>query len=184
MLNMKRSLRERQEQVVARLRNAEHAAEEALKRATGNPIVREFREFAIRGNVIDLAIGVMIGGGFNKLVTSLVNDVIMPPIGLLIGKVDFSNLYVNLSSEEYASFAAAKSAGAPTINYGLFLNSVLDFFILAVVVFLIVRQINRMRRQHDAPPSTKSCPFCFSKIHVDATRCPQCTSDLQEKTAA
>jgi len=145
-------------------------------------MLKEFKEFAMRGNVIDLAIGVIIGGAFGKITTSLVNDVIMPPIGLLLGKVDFTNLYINLSSEKYASLAQAKEAGAVTINYGLFINTVIDFLIIAFVVFLLVRQVNKLQKPDavPTPPSQKECPFCFSDIPVKATRCPHCTSQLEE----
>jgi len=144
-------------------------------------MLKEFKEFAMRGNVIDLAIGVIIGGAFGKIITSLVNDVIMPPIGLLLGKVDFSNLYINLSGGSYTSMVQAKEAGAVTINYGLFINTLIDFLIIAFVVFLLVRQVNRLQRSEPEPapaPATKDCPFCFSSIPIKATRCPQCTSEL------
>lgn len=142
-------------------------------------MIKEFKEFAMRGNVMDLAIGVIIGGAFGKITTSLVNDVIMPPIGLLLGKVDFSNLYINLSGEKYASLALAREAGAVTINYGLFINTVIDFLIIAFVVFLMVRQINKMQKQEPQPvPTIKDCPFCLSEVPLKATRCPHCTSQI------
>jgi large conductance mechanosensitive channel len=143
---------------------------------------REFREFAMRGNVVDLAVGIIIGVAFGKIVTSLVNDIVMPPIGLLLGRVDFSSLFINLSGQPYASLAEAKAAGAPTINYGVFLNSVIDFVIVAFAIFLLVRFINRLSRQPEvtpAAPTTRECPFCVSSIPLRATRCPQCTSTLQ-----
>ena len=143
---------------------------------------REFREFAMRGNVVDLAVGIIIGVAFGKIVTSLVNDIIMPPIGLVVGRVDFSNLFINLSGQSYASLAEAKAAGAPTINYGVFLNNVIDFVIVAFAIFLLVRFINRLNRQPEAAPkapTTRECPFCLSSIPLRATRCPQCTSTLQ-----
>ena len=142
---------------------------------------KEFREFAMRGNVVDLAIGIIIGAAFGRIVTSLVNDILLPPIGLVLGNVDFSNLFINLSPTPYASLAQAKAAGAPTINYGLFLNTVLNFLIVALAIFLLVRGINRLHRQAEPPagPTTKLCPFCDSTISVKATRCPQCTSELQ-----
>jgi large conductance mechanosensitive channel len=143
---------------------------------------REFREFAMRGNVVDLAVGIIIGVAFGKIITSLVNDVIMPPIGLILGRVDFSNLFIDLSGQTYASLAEAKAAGAPTINYGVFFNNVIDFIIVAFAIFLLVRFINRLNRQPQAAPAaptTKECPFCVSSIPVRATRCPQCTSTLQ-----
>jgi large conductance mechanosensitive channel len=145
-------------------------------------MLREFREFAMRGNVVDLAVGIIIGAAFGKIITSLVNDVLMPPIGLALGRVDFTNLFLNLSGQPYASLAEAKAAGAPTINYGVFLNTLIDFIIVAFAIFLLVRLINRLRRQPEAAPATpttKECPFCASVIPLRATRCPQCTSALQ-----
>jgi large conductance mechanosensitive channel len=145
-------------------------------------MLKEFKEFAVRGNVLDLAIGVIIGAAFGKIVTSLVEDVVMPPIGLLLGHVDFSNLFINLSGKPVASVAQAKAQGVPTINYGLFLNAVLSFLIVAFVVFLIVRAVNRMRRGEEkpaAPPVVKECPYCLSSIPLKATRCPHCTSELR-----
>jgi len=143
-------------------------------------MLKEFREFALKGNVIDLAVGIIIGAAFNKVVQSLVNDIIMPPVGLLVGKVDFSSLFVNISGKTYETLAEAKKAGAATINYGLFINSLVDFTIMAFVVFLMVKQINRLRREEaPAPPATKDCPFCLSKVPLAASRCPQCTSTLE-----
>ena len=143
-------------------------------------MLKEFKEFALRGNVLDMAIGIIIGTAFGKIITSLVNDIIMPPVGLLLGKVDFTELFLNLSGTPYASLAAAKEAGAATINYGIFLNTVLDFVIVAFAIFLLIRQVNRMKRQEAAPaePDTKECPFCLSAVPVKATRCPHCTSQL------
>jgi len=143
---------------------------------------KEFKEFILRGSVLDLAIGIIIGAAFGKIVTSFVNDVLMPPVGLLLGNVDFANLFINLSGQPYATLADAKAAGAATINYGLFINAVLDFIIVAFVIFLIVRQVNRMRRKPaavPAEPTTKECPYCFSVIPIKALRCPNCTSDLK-----
>jgi large conductance mechanosensitive channel len=143
-------------------------------------MMKEFREFAMRGNVIDMAVGVIIGGAFGKIVTSFTNDMLMPPIGLLLGKVDFSNLFVNLSGVPYPSVAEAKKAGAATINYGLFVNSAIDFVIVAFVLFLMIRQINAFfRAPAPAPPNTHECPYCASQISLKAKRCPQCTSQLQ-----
>lgn len=142
-------------------------------------MLREFREFAMKGNVLDMAVGIIIGVAFGKIITSLVNDVLMPPIGVLLGKVDFSNLFLNLSGTHYASLADAKAAGAATINYGLFLNTVIDFIIVAFVVFLIVQQFSRIKTKEAAPPDTKECPHCVSTIPIKATRCPQCTSELR-----
>jgi len=139
---------------------------------------REFRDFAMRGNVIDLAVGIIIGAAFGKIVSSLVNDILMPPIGVLLGKVDFSNLFVSLSGQHYASLAEAKAAGAATLNYGVFINNIIDFLIVAFAVFLLVQQVNRLTRKPEAAPTTKECPYCLSKIPLKATRCPQCTSQL------
>ncbi len=139
---------------------------------------KEFKEFAMRGNVLDLAVGIIIGGAFGKIITSFVNDLLMPPVGLLLGKVDFSSLYINLSGQAYPSLAAAKAAGAATINFGLFLNTVFDFVIVALVVFLLVRQVNRWAKKPEAP-NTKDCPYCYSPIALKATRCPHCTSEIK-----
>jgi len=143
---------------------------------------KEFKEFAMKGSLLDMAIGFIMGGAFGKIVTSLVNDVIMPPIGLLLGKVDFSSLFINLSGKPYATLAEAKAAGAATINYGLFLNVLIDFLIVALVMFLLIKQVNRLRRKAaEAPavPTTKECPYCFSVIPIKAVRCPNCTSQLK-----
>jgi large conductance mechanosensitive channel len=141
---------------------------------------KEFKEFAMKGSMVDLAIGIVIGAAFGKIITSLVSDVIMPPIGLLLGKVDFSSLFIDLSGKGYATLAEAKAAGAATINYGLFLNTVIDFIIVAFVIFLIIKQINRMKRQEaPADPVTKECPYCFTSIPIKATRCPNCTAELK-----
>jgi large conductance mechanosensitive channel len=142
---------------------------------------KEFREFAMRGNVLDMAVGIIIGIAFGAIVTALVNDIIMPPIGLALGRVDFTNLYINLSGGSYASLSAAKEAGAVTINYGVFVNAVINFIIVALVLFLIVRSMNKLRRKEETPaePTTKDCPFCFSQVPIKATRCPHCTSQLE-----
>ncbi|MBI5290262.1 MAG: large conductance mechanosensitive channel protein MscL [Chloroflexi bacterium] len=144
-------------------------------------MLKEFRAFIARGNVVDLAIGVIIGGAFGKIVTSLVNDIIMPPIGLILGNVNFSDLFISLTGRSFASLAEAQAAGAPTLNYGVFLNTVIDFLIVAFVVFLLVKQINRMKKPEPAPaaPATKDCPYCLSAIPLKATRCPHCTSELK-----
>ena len=145
---------------------------------------KEFKEFIMRGNVIDLAIGIIIGAAFGKIVTSFVSDVLMPPIGLLLGKVDFTNLFINLSGTPYDTLKAAKDAGAPTVNYGLFLGTIVDFLIVAFVIFLIIKQINRMKRNADEPaPDTRDCPFCLSSIPIKATRCAHCTSPLTPASA-
>jgi len=145
-------------------------------------LLKEFRTFALRGNVIDLAVGVIIGAAFGKITTSLVNDVIMPPIGLALGQVDFSDLYVDLSGGDHASLAAAKEAGAPVIAYGSFINTIIEFAIIAFAVFILVRQINRLReRFHSHPPpaaTEKSCPRCLSVIPLAANKCKFCTADL------
>jgi large conductance mechanosensitive channel len=139
---------------------------------------KEFKEFALKGNVIDLAIGIIIGAAFNKVVQSLVNDIIMPPVGMLMGKMDFSAMFVNLSGKQFETLAEAKKAGAATLNYGLFINTMVDFSIMAFVVFIMVRQINRLKREEPAAPApeTKECPFCLSTVPLAATRCAHCTS--------
>lgn len=145
-------------------------------------MLKEFRAFISRGSVIDLAVGVIIGGAFGKIISSLVSDVIMPPIGLLLNGVDFSNLFISLNGQSYATLAAAQSAGAPTINYGNFINNIIDFLIVALVIFLLIRGINRLYRPAPAPapsPTTKDCPYCFTSIPLKATRCPNCTSQLE-----
>jgi large conductance mechanosensitive channel len=141
---------------------------------------KEFKAFAMRGNVMDMAVGIIIGAAFGRIITSLVADVLMPPLGLALGKVDFSNLFVNISGKPYATLAEAKTAGAATINYGLFINSIIDFLIVAFVIFMIVRMINRWDKPAPAPaPAMKDCPYCFSAIPIKATRCPNCTSELR-----
>ena len=148
-------------------------------------VFREFKEFALKGNVLDMAIGVIIGTAFGKIVTSLLTDVLMPPIGLVLGNVDFSNLIVALNGQRYPSLAAAKAAGAPTINYGVFLSVVLDFVIVVSVIFLIVKPINRLKQRTAAAPAAptmKACRFCLSSIPLHAIRCACCTSDLKEET--
>jgi len=141
-------------------------------------MLEEFRKFITRGSVIDLAVGVIFGAAFGKIVSSLVNDIIMPPIGLLLGKVNFANLFINLSGTTYASLAAAKEAGAATINYGVFINTIIEFVIVAWVLFLIIKRVNRMQAAKEAAPTTKECPFCFTAIPLQAKRCPHCTSQL------
>jgi large conductance mechanosensitive channel len=146
---------------------------------------KEFRAFIARGNVLDLAVAVIIGAAFGKIVTSLVNDVVMPPIGMLIGHIDFKNLFVALNGQHYASLADAQKAAAPTINYGVFLNTVLEFLIVAFVIFLMVRQINRLKTPAPTPPTpeARDCPYCLSRIPMKARRCPQCTSDVSAARA-
>ena len=140
-------------------------------------MLKEFKEFAMKGNVLDMAIGVIIGGAFGKIITSLVSDVLMPPLGLLLGKVDFSSLFLNLSGTPQPSLASAKAAGAPTVNYGVFLQTVLDFIIIAFVIFMLVKQVNRLRTPAaPSAPTTKDCPLCLSTIPIKATKCAHCTS--------
>ena len=151
---------------------------------------KEFKEFIMRGNVVDLAVGVVIGGAFGSIVSSLVEDIIMPPIGVLLGKVDFSNLYILIKPAEdalgaqvrYPTLADARAAGAVTMNIGLFLNAVISFLIVALAVFLLVKAINKLRRQEEeapAAPTTKACPYCCTDIPLEAVRCPHCTSELK-----
>ncbi|MBC8263979.1 MAG: large conductance mechanosensitive channel protein MscL [Anaerolineales bacterium] len=148
-------------------------------------MLKEFKEFVLRGNVVDMAVGIIIGAAFGTIVRSLVDDVIMPPIGLLLNGVDFANLFVLLKAGSppapYTSLADAQAAGAVTINYGVFINAVVSFLIVAFVMFLLIRTINRMKREEEAPPAeptTKECPYCLSTIPIKATRCPHCTSEL------
>ena len=143
-------------------------------------MLRDFREFIARGNVVDMAVGIIVGAAFGGVVTSLVNDVIMPPIGLVVGGVDFTNLFLALDWKHYPSLAAAKSAGAPTLNYGVFVNTVVNFLIVAFAIFLLVRAVNRLRGPAPvAAPTTRECPYCASAIPVKAVRCGHCTSDLR-----
>ena len=141
----------------------------------------DFKKFAMRGNVIDMAVGVIIGGAFGKIVGSLVNDIIMPPIGMAMGKIDFKNLFISLNGKEYATLEAAKKAGAPVLAYGSFINTVIDFLILAFVIFMMVKQINKLTPPPAPKPEQRKCPYCKSEIADDATRCPHCTSQLEAK---
>ena len=141
-------------------------------------MLKEFKEFAMKGNVLDLAVGFIIGAAFGKIVSSLVSDIIMPPIGVILGKVDFSNLFVTLSGPSFPTLAAAKAAGAPTLNYGVFINNIIDFLIVAFAVFLIVRIVNRWKPVPPAAPATKDCPYCGTKLPSKATKCSGCTSAL------
>lgn len=143
-------------------------------------MLKEFKEFAMRGNVLDMAVGIIIGAAFGKIITSLVSDILMPPLGLVLGKVDFSSLFLNISGASYSSLAAAKAAGAATINYGVFLNNIIDFLIVAFAVFLLVRQVNRWSTKPAAAPTTRDCPYCATKIPLAATRCPNCTSEIRK----
>jgi large conductance mechanosensitive channel len=140
----------------------------------------EFKDFIMRGNVVDMAIGIIVGIAFGAIINSLVNDILMPPIGILLGNVDFSNLFINLSGGSYASLTEARNAGAAVIAYGAFINVLINFIIVAIVVFIVVQQVNRLSRIRKAPvePTNKDCPYCLSSIPIKATRCPQCTSEL------
>ena len=149
-------------------------------------MLKEFKEFAMKGNVLDLAIGVIIGAAFGKIVSSFVSDILMPPIGLLLGKVDFANLFLTLSGDKFATLEEAKTAGAVTLNYGLFVNQVIDFLIVAFVIFMLVRQINKMKRAPEAAPAaptTKDCPHCFTSIPINATRCRTAPQSCKQKPA-
>lgn len=142
--------------------------------------IGEFKEFAMKGNVLDMAIGIIIGLAFGNIINSLVKDIIMPPIGLILGRVDFSNLFYSLNGKSYPSLAVAQAAGAPTINYGTFINTVINFLIIALVIFLLIRRVNAMKsKPAPAAPNTKDCPFCKENISKEAIRCPHCTSDLK-----
>ena len=146
-------------------------------------MLKDFKDFIMRGNVLDLAVAVIIGAAFGKIVSLLVSEILMPPLGLVLGNMDFSNLFINLSSVPYQSLAAAKAAGAATINYGLFLNAVVDFVIVTFAIFLMIRAVARVRRQEKAPapaaPATRECPYCLSNVPAGATRCAFCTSALK-----
>ena len=142
-------------------------------------MLKEFKEFAMRGNALDMGVGIIIGAAFGKIIASFVEDLLMPPLGLLIGKVDFSNLFINLTDKSYESLAAAKAAGAATVNYGMFFNHVINFLIVAFAVFLLIRQVNRLKREAPAAPATKDCPYCLSAIAVKATRCAHCTAEIR-----
>ena len=143
-------------------------------------MLKEFKEFAMKGNIVDLAVGVVIGGAFGKIVTSLVNDIVMPLVGMLMGKVDFSNLFFALGNGNFTTIQEAKNAGVATINYGLFINNIIDFLIVAFSIFIVIKQINRFSKKKEEKPveNKKKCPYCYSEIHIDATRCPNCTSEL------
>ena len=146
-------------------------------------MLKEFRDFAMRGNVIDMAVGIIIGAAFGTIVKSLVSDVLMPPIGLLLGNVDFSNLFIVLKSGAvagpYATLADANTAGAVTLNYGVFLDTIVSFIIVAFAIFMLIRNINRLKKKEEAAPTTKDCSYCFTAIPIKATRCPHCTSELR-----
>ena len=142
-------------------------------------LAEDFKKFAMRGNVMDMAVGVIIGGAFGKIVTSVVNDIVMPPVGMLLGNVNFSNLFISLNGKEYATLEAAKKAGAPVLAYGSFMNTVIDFLILAFIIFMMIRQINKLTPAPAPKPEPRLCPYCKSEIADDATRCPHCTSHLE-----
>jgi large conductance mechanosensitive channel len=140
---------------------------------------KEFKEFAMKGNVLDMAVGIIIGAAFGKIITSFVSDILMPPLSLLFGKMDLSSMFINLSGQSFPTIAAAKTAGAPTLNYGIFINTIFDFLVVALAIFLLIRQVNKMKREPAAAASmTKDCPFCASAIPIPAKRCPHCTSQL------
>lgn len=144
-------------------------------------MLKEFKEFALRGNVIDMAVGIIIGAAFGRIISSLVNDVLMPPLGLLLGNVNFSSLFINLSSKPASSLAEAQAVGAATINYGLFINAIIDFLLVAFALFMLIKQFNRLKSKpakvQDEAPTIKSCPFCLTAIPIKASRCPACTSE-------
>ena len=143
-------------------------------------MLKEFKEFALRGNVMDMAIGVIIGTAFGKIISSLVSDILMPPIGALLGDVDFTNIFWSLSGEKYKSLADAQAAGAATVNIGLFINTLIDFIIIALVLFLVLKPINKLKKKEKpADPTTRDCPYCLTSIPLKATRCPHCTSQLK-----
>ncbi len=151
--------------------------------------LRKFRDFAIKGNVVDMAIGIVIGASFGKIASSLVSDIIMPPVGLLLGRVDFNRLFISLNGKKYASLVAARKAGAATFNYGAFINTVVDFVIVAFAMFMLVQWYQTMAERFQAPapieaPKTRDCPYCVSQIPIAATRCPHCTSQIEQPKAA
>ncbi len=143
---------------------------------------KEFKEFAMKGNVVDLAVGVVIGGAFGKIVTSLVNDIIMPLVGLLIGGVDFTNLFITLDGSNFSTLVEAQEAGAATLNYGLFIGAIIDFLIISFSIFMVIRQINKLKKKEEVvveEVTTKECNYCHTEIPIKATRCPHCTSNLE-----
>ena len=142
-------------------------------------MLKEFKKFIMRGNVMDMAVGVIIGGAFQAIVNSLVNDIVMPLIGILTGGLDFSSLFIALDGNTYETLAAAQEAGAATLNYGTFISAIINFLIMAFVIFMVVKGINKMHKPEEAPKTTKVCPYCKSEISKDATKCPHCTSDLE-----
>lgn len=164
-----------------------HMGSPGMMLRSGKGVLQEFREFALRGSMMDMAIGIIMGVAFSKVVTSLVDDIIMPPIGLLLGHTNAPDLFISLNRQHYDSLAAARAAGAPTLNLGLFLNSIFNFLLVAFAVFILVRQLNRLRRVLTAAPAaplTKTCPFCYAEIPEKATRCGSCTSQLEASASA
>ncbi len=165
--------------ILENLRIAHLGSPKALLGNKGGRMVDEFREFALRGSMLDMAVGIIVGAAFGRVVSSFVSDILMPPIGLISGHhSDFANKFINLSGHAYSTLAEAKAAGAATINYGVFINTCFDFLIVAFAVFMLIRQINRLKRQQPAVVSTRECPYCLSSIAIKATRCPHCTSEL------
>jgi large conductance mechanosensitive channel len=153
-----------------------------LFQSGGGPMLKEFKEFAMRGSVLDMAVGIIIGAAFGRIVTSFVEDILMPPLGLLLGRMDFSNLFVSLTGQHFDTLTAAKQAGAATLNYGIFVNHIINFLIVAFAIFLLIKQVNRLKRQEaaaPAAPTTKDCPYCLSAIPIKATRCAHCTAELK-----
>ncbi len=144
-------------------------------------MIEEFKKFIMRGNVLDMAIGIIIGAAFGKIVSSFVSDILMPPLGLLIGRIDFSNLFINLSGTPVSTLAEARAAGLPVIAYGSFLNAVIDFLIVSFAIFMLIKQVNRLATSQPEPKPARLCPYCKTEIPEDATRCPHCTSDLKEQ---
>ncbi len=138
----------------------------------------EFKKFAMRGNVMDMAVGVIIGGAFGKIVGSFVSDIVMPPISMVMGKTDFTNLFVSLNGQEYATLEAAQKAGAPVLAYGKFINSIIDFLVIALVIFIMVTQMNKLKKEEEPAPDPRLCPYCKQPVDDEATRCPHCTSEL------
>ena len=164
--------------ILDRLGVAHLGSPKALLGNRGGSFLNEFREFALRGNMLDMAVGIIIGAAFGRIVSSFVTDILMPPIGLFTGRSDFSNKFINLSGHAYATLAEAKAAGAATINYGVFFNALFDFLLVAFAVFMLIRQIARLKRAEAPAAPARQCPFCYSAIATRATRCPHCTSDL------
>ncbi len=164
--------------ILDNLRIAHLGSPKALLGNKGGRFLDDFREFALRGSMLDMAVGIIVGAAFGRVVSSFVTDILMPPIGLLGGHSDFSSKFINLSGHAYATLAEAKAAGAATINYGVFLSTASDFLIVALAVFMLIRQVNRLRRQQPAVVSTRECPFCFSVVAIKAIRCPHCTSEI------